>query len=100
MVPCLQGVLHILLRGTSRAAVAAVNFDVAGVLTAANELAQGLINRFMPSFMGGGGTYAKQLFRKDGFFAYADERQSEVSLRTGCCRVWYVLTSALNIVLC
>jgi hypothetical protein len=67
-----------LLRGGSRAAVAATAFDVPGVLAAANELARGLTARFVPGFVGGGGTYARQLFRKDGFFAYADERQAQV----------------------
>lgn len=67
-----------LLRGGSRAAVAATAFDVPGVLAAADELARGLAGRLLPGFVGGGGTYARQLFRRDGFFAYADERQAQV----------------------
>jgi hypothetical protein len=85
-----QGVLHMLLRGGSRAAVAATAVDVPGVLAAANELARGLAGRFVPGFVGGGGTYAQQLFRKDGFFAYADERQAQVRCKfcimPCCCR--------------
>lgn len=79
-----QGVLHMLLRGGSRAAVAATAFDVPGVLAAADELARGLAGRLLPGFVGGGGTYARQLFRRDGFFAYADERQAQMALVLLC----------------
>ncbi|KAF6259447.1 hypothetical protein COO60DRAFT_1460173 [Scenedesmus sp. NREL 46B-D3] len=83
-MPAAVGVLHMLLRGGSRAAVAATAFDVPGVLAAANELARGLAGRLLPGFVGGGGTYARQLFRKDGFFAYADERQAQMALVLLC----------------
>jgi hypothetical protein len=81
----MQGVLHMLLRNGSSAAVAASAFDVPGVLAAANDLARGLAGRLLPGFVAGHGTYARQLFRKDGFFAYADERQAQVG---GLCRCY------------
>lgn len=74
----MQGVLHTLIRGGSKAAVAAANFDVMGVVAAAQELAGNVYSGLAPALIGGGKGNVKKLFRPDGFFAYADDRQAQV----------------------
>jgi hypothetical protein len=79
-----KGFLHTLIRGGSRAAVAAVNFDVMGVVAAAQELAGNVYSGLLPAVLGGGKGSVKKLFRPDGFFAYADDRQAQVGLVLLC----------------
>lgn len=78
--PCLlfQSLSHVLLRGLSRAAVAATSFDVPGLLAVLQQTAEGAAGNLLPSFLGGGHASLRQLFRPDGFFAYADDRMAQV----------------------
>jgi hypothetical protein len=74
-------VSHVLLRGLSRAAVAATSFDVPTLLAILQQTVEGTASAFLPSFAGGRRASLRQLFRPDGFFAYADDRQAQVSTR-------------------
>lgn len=79
--PCMssQSLSHVLLRGLSRAAVAATSFDVPGLLAVLQQTAEGAAGNLLPSFLGGGHASLRQLFRPDGFFAYADDRMAQVT---------------------
>eukprot|EP00879_Flechtneria_rotunda_P004696 GHRR01004960.1.p1 GENE.GHRR01004960.1~~GHRR01004960.1.p1 ORF type:complete len:884 (+),score=323.86 GHRR01004960.1:843-3494(+) len=91
-----QGVLHILLRGGTNAAVAAVNLDVSRLVTVASELATSLANALTPKYLGGDKASVKRLFRSEGFFSYADERQAQVALVLLCRLLsWLHLASVL-----
>lgn len=67
-----------LLRSLSRAAVAATSFDVPALLAVLQQTGEGVGTAVMPAFFGGSTASLRQLFRPDGFFAYADERQAQV----------------------
>eukprot|EP00878_Enallax_costatus_P000521 GHUV01000616.1.p1 GENE.GHUV01000616.1~~GHUV01000616.1.p1 ORF type:complete len:437 (+),score=146.12 GHUV01000616.1:1904-3214(+) len=91
-----RGILHTLIRGGSKAAVSAVNFDVMGVVSASQELAGNLYSGLTPTVLGGGRANVKKLFRPDGFFAYADERMAQVGLVLLCRLLsWLHLASVL-----
>jgi hypothetical protein len=74
----MQGVSHVLLRGLSRAAIAATSFDVPSLLTILQQTGEGVGAALLPAFLGGSKASLRQLFRADGFFAYADDRQAQV----------------------
>lgn len=84
MVPCVaacvwsQSVSHVLLRGLSRAAIAATSFDVPALLAVLQQTGEGVYLSLLPAFLGGNKASLRQLFRPDGFFAYADDRQAQV----------------------
>jgi hypothetical protein len=69
----------VLLRGLSRAAVAATSFDVPTLLAILKQTVEGAASAILPSFAGGRRASLRQMFRPDGFFAYTDYRQAQVS---------------------
>jgi hypothetical protein len=71
-------VSHVLLRGLSRAAIAATSFNVPTLLTVLQQTGEGVGAALLPAFLGGNKASLRQLFRADGFFGYADDRQAQV----------------------
>lgn len=67
-----------LFRGFTRAAVAATSFDVTGLLAVLQQTLEGAASALLPGFAGGNKASLRQLFRADGFFGYADDRQAQV----------------------
>jgi hypothetical protein len=74
-----QGVLHILFRGTYTALAAAGAFDVFGLVNAVTDTVRRLSSSLLPRPLGGQRSSVKGLFRSNGFFGYADEREAQVS---------------------
>jgi len=74
-----QGVLHILFRGTYTALAAAGAFDVFGLVNAVTDTVRRLSSTLLPGPLGGQRSSVKGLFRSNGFFGYADEREAQVS---------------------
>lgn len=62
--------------------MAAASFDVPNLLAVLQQTVEGISTAILPSFAGGRRAASlRQLFRPDGFFAYANDRQAQVS---GC----------------
>ncbi|KAF8068396.1 hypothetical protein HT031_002085 [Scenedesmus sp. PABB004] len=76
-----QSVLRQLVRGGARAALAAAALDAGALAGAASDLARGVAASLAPRALGGGQGSVRRLFRGDGFFAYADERQAQARRR-------------------
>lgn len=72
-----------LLRALSRAAIAATSFDVPALLAVLQQAAEGVSSALLPAFLGGSKASLRQLFRPDGFFGYADDRQAQVGFGLG-----------------
>lgn len=81
-MPQTQSVLHILLRCCANVLSAAVALDAAGLLAALHRTAVALPGAVAPAWVGGraGSASLRRLFRSDGFFSYADERQAQARL--------------------
>eukprot|EP00775_Hariotina_reticulata_P008232 gene8232-8422_t len=75
-----EGTLHILLRGTYSAVAAASAWDVFGLVNSVSDTLRRLSTTLLPGPLGGQRSSVKGLFRSDGFFAYADEREAQVAL--------------------
>lgn len=60
--------------------MAATSFDVPALLTVLQQTGEGVAGAVLPAFMGGSQASLRHLFRPDGFFAYADDRQAQVGL--------------------
>jgi hypothetical protein len=90
--------------------MAAPAFDVAGLLSAVQQVVEAAAGKLLPSALssllsgsssssgrgaGGGagaGVSLRHVFRPDGFFAYADDRQAQVGVRA-----WHVVRSWLAV---
>jgi hypothetical protein len=59
--------------------VAATSFDVPALLTVLQQTGEGVAGAVLPASMGGSQASLRHLFRPDGFFAYADDRQAQVT---------------------
>lgn len=80
-----QGLLHILMRTAARSAAAAAALDTGALLAALAAGLQALRASALPPSLGGSRVSLRRLFRPDGFFGYADERQAEVrGVGRGC----------------
>jgi hypothetical protein len=78
LLPLPQGLSHVLLRALSRAAITATSFDVPALLAVLQQTAEAAGSALLPSFLGGSKASLRQLYRPDGFFGYADDRQAQV----------------------